>query len=686
MDNVMMKGFKGFDKDLKCRDMQYAVGETKVHDGPVAICKTGLHYCEKPLDVFTHYPPHSSRYAEVEGQGVSADRAIETHSSNHSFAQHMCSGLAGVDPRSVIPGYLDLLVASPECTHHSNARGGRPMSDQSRSSGADVVRWIRDLRPTMVLIENVREYRTWGPLGDDNRPIKERKGEYFQQFLADIRELGYKTDDDLLCCADYDCATTRTRLFVYCKRVEWDEVIEWPAPSHVKESRDSLRLGNLPFWLTARNKVIDWTDRGTSIFNRKVPLKPKTMARIAAGLFKFSDLDIREFLLSLYGTGKAGSIDRPLPTVTGGGNHFALISPFMLGQQSGSVPRSVDEPVPTVSAKGAISKVEPSVVQYNGTAFARSVDEPLGTVTSRDRFALSEPYIVAHFGERENQQPRVHSVDEPAPTVTQRGAGDLVQPFVTEYHDDEKGKERIRPTDEPIPTLDCSNRFGLAQPFVVTVNHGNDAKSGSDESRTQSVDQPMPTVIGSNGTAIAQPFMMSAGGPECAPRSVDEPAHTVLTRDHIGVAMPFITGAGGPTGSGRPQSVEEPLGTVLAENHRALVEPFTEVLAGPVNQTVRHRGKNHIIKVELVRWTDGKGSKPMNCLMLTFEDGRRWLLDIFFRMFKARELARAQSFPDDYKFSGTNSDIVKQIGNAVPPNMAKALCKTALTQCSWAGR
>jgi DNA (cytosine-5)-methyltransferase 1 len=718
--------------------------------------------------------------------------AIETHSANHRFAQHHCSGLKGVKPRDVIRGPLDLLVASPECTHHSNARGGKPMDDQSRSSGDDVVRWISELRPGMVLIENVREYRSWGPLDEKNRPIKSRKGEYFQRFLAQIRALGYSTEDRLLCAADYGDPTTRLRLFVLCRR--GGGVISWPTQTHAKNPEKGLLPGLQP-WRAAR-ELIDWNDRGKSIFNRPKPLKPNTMRRIAAGLYKFSGLDLREylaseFLVKLYGTSTVSPVDKPVPTVTGGGNHLYVVKPFVLGQQSPAAPRSTDEPMPTVAAAGAISKVEPYVVQYNGTADAKSVEDPLPTATGKDRFGMAEPFIVANFNERDGQKPRVHDIDAPAPTVTPRGMGDLAvpfvvpmnhdnppvsvdapapavttqgnrlnlaQPFITEYHSTQAdGKERVRPVGEPLPTQDCSNRFGVAQPFMATVNHGVDEKSGAPETRVKPMDGPAPTVTGENGTAVIQPFMMSAGGPECPPRSTEDPAHTVLTRDHIGivapyivgaggpawagepksiddpvgtvigrqtravvepftvpvthqdppgadpgarvrgmdepvqavtgahrgelgVVQPFVAGAGGPSGQGRqPQSVDEPLGTVLAENHRALVEPFTVALKKGASAS--DPGEIAVVSVSMVRYTHNVlAMDPQNCLLLTMHDGSKWLLDIFFRMFRPRELARAQSFPDSYQFKGSTADIVKQVGNAVPVKIARRLCIAALTQ------
>lgn len=555
--------------------------------------------------------------------------AIETHSANHKFAQHHCNSLTGVKPKKVIPGPLDLLVASPECTHHSNARGGKPRSDQSRSSGDDVVRWIRELKPRMVIIENVREYRSWGPLTKEGYPDKRRKGELFQKFLSDIRALGYSTEDRLLCCADYGDPTTRTRLFIYCKR--GGGPIRWPTATHAKDSTKLLVEGLSP-WRTARQDVIDWDDLGLSIFGRKKPLSVNTLRRIEAGLHKFSGIDLRGYLVKLYGTSDVSSVDEPLPTVTGGGGHIALAVPFLLGQQSPAAPRSVDSPVPTVAGAGAIAHVE--------------------------------PFMVAHFGEREGQDPRVHSVDAPAPAVTSRGAAELAQPFVTEYHGDDAGRERVRPVTDPMPTLDCANRFGLAQPF-----------------------------------------MMSAGGPEVGPRSTEEPAHTVLTRDHIGLAAPFITAAGGPEGMGRqPHSVDEPLGTVVGENHRAVIVPVTHqdpagkdrgarsVDAPLPTVTTAHRGELGVATACLVRYNGSSDvesvdkpmgtltTKPKFALLVTYTDGRQVVLDILFRMLRPRELARAQSFPDGYKFTGSTADIVKQIGNAVPVKMAKALCMTGLMQ------
>lgn len=680
------------------------------------------------------------------------DVAIETHSANHTFAQHACSSLTGVDPQTVIPGPLDLLVASPECTHHSNARGGRPMSDQSRSSGDDVVRWIRLKRPGMVIIENVREYRSWGPLGKNGRPIKSRKGEFYQRFLQQIRDLGYTVEERLICCADNGDPTTRTRLFIYCRR-QVGAPIAWPAPAYSKHP-DELLVGGTQKWLTARDHVIDWSERGTSILMRRKMLSPNTWRRIFAGLRKFSSIDLepwREelyaecagkpvapapsagavrpeeaYVVKLYGTSGAAPSDAPLDTVTGQGGHLAVAMPaFLLGQQSPAAPRSVDEPAPTVAGAGAISHVEPSIIQYNGTADARSVDGPAGTVTGKDRFGLVEgdSFLVANFNERDGQKPRTHSVDGPAPTVTHRGAGDLVQTsfIITASHgvDDRTGNERrAHSADAPLGAVTGSSDYGCVQPDVLPFLSEFHSEKPGEPARVVPVTSPLPTQTAEPRFGLTQPeaFMLSAGGPVVGPRSVDEPAHTVLTRDHVGMAESVIIGAGGPSKSGEPQSVNEPLRTVLGENHKAIAEPHlitvnhgekagedaaarvqsvdapiaavtskigqALVAPEPVIVPMPPKEDRRVVGARLVHYYDERlpGAPLRRAILIEFACGVKCLLDVLFRMLRPRELARAQSFPPGYKFSGTVSDIVKQIGNAVPVKTAKALCKCALLQ------
>jgi DNA (cytosine-5)-methyltransferase 1 len=365
--------------------------------------------------------------------------AIETHSANHTVANHICETLDSVDPRKVVPrGKLDLLVASPECTHHSIARGGRPMQDQSRASAWHVLRWAEALDIRNIIVENVKEFQSWGPLGTNGLPLKRRKGETFKAFIKALESLGYKVEFRVLNSADYGDPTTRKRLFIMAKK--GSKLVRWPEQTHSKDGAD---LFGRKKWRAAR-EIIDWDLEAQSIFNRKRPLAEKTLRRIAAGLVKFGG---EPFFAMLYGTNKARDINRPAPTVTAGGMKIGLVEPFVLQQQSGGAPRSTKDPLPTVATKGAIS--------------------------------LIEPFFVAHNGERKGQEPRVHSVNDPAPTVTSRGL-DLIEPYLVcvNHGEDKKSKNpssRAKSINEPLPTISTHNGWALLEPYIMEYL-GKDSK------------------------------------------------------------------------------------------------------------------------------------------------------------------------------------------------------------------
>lgn len=309
------------------------------------------------------------------------DTAIQTHTRNHPWARHHCADISSLDPNKLVPGgRLNLLVASPECTHHSSARGGRPCSDQSRASAWNVLHWAERLQIRNILIENVKEFADWGPLDADLRPIPSRKGETFRAFLAALQSLDYELDYKVLNAADYGDPTTRQRLFVQaCK----GRKPTWPQKTHEGK------------WIPARD-VIDFDTPSQSIYTRKKELSANTLARIHAGLQKFCGAP---FLTVLNGTTAeqlrytAKSLDQPVPTITTN-NHMYLCQPFVLGQQSCSAPRSTEQPLPTIATAGAIGLVQPFISVFygsNGHPDNRSVDQPLGTVTTKSRFGLVEP-------------------------------------------------------------------------------------------------------------------------------------------------------------------------------------------------------------------------------------------------------------------------------------------------------
>jgi DNA (cytosine-5)-methyltransferase 1 len=331
------------------------------------------------------------------------ERAIETHAANHPDAEHLCQSIQYLDPVKVVPEQkVDLLWASPECTHHSLARGGRPRSDQSRASAWLVLKWLSELYVERVIIENVPEFLSWGPLDDQGRPIKSEKGKTFRAFILSLRSLGYTVDWRILTAADYGDPTIRRRLFV--QAVKGRKKICWPEVTYVEDNgTDGDNLFGYSKWKSARD-IIDWSIPGTSIFDRKKPLAKATLRRIERGIEKYWGQYAAPFIAVLRGTSTVRSLDVPLPTVTCSGAHYALIQPFLINTGQTSVKdRSkceaawlTSQPLPTVAAAGAISLITPFITEYYGTGEnVSSLCDPLRTITTKDRFALVNPQILS---------------------------------------------------------------------------------------------------------------------------------------------------------------------------------------------------------------------------------------------------------------------------------------------------
>lgn len=383
--------------------------------------------------------------------------AIETHSLNHPKARHHVQDIATVRPHLIVPeGYLDLLMASPTCTHHSVARGGKPTSDQQRSDPWHIVTWLTELRVKRIIIENVWEFTSWGPVDSrTGKPVKGRRGEYFHAWVETLKRLGFDPEWRKLNAADYGDATTRQR-FILMARSDGKRV-HWPMPTHTKKPDERMALfPGLKPWRPAR-EIIDWNIKGRSIFDRKKPLAAKTLARIYAGAVKHRWP--MPYLVILRNHMAAQGIDGPLPTiVTGGqrGSGTALISPYY-GSGSGDTCTSDGEPLPTVTAKGRFGVVVP-VTQSGGGAIARSVDEPIPTMTTAKggEFAVVMP--VTH----DDASDRVRGAGEPLPTITGANRGELA--FITAQHGERPGQApRVHSVEDPAPTIAATGHVDLVE-------------------------------------------------------------------------------------------------------------------------------------------------------------------------------------------------------------------------------
>lgn len=379
------------------------------------------------------------------------DIAIDTHQKNHPEARHYCVNIDHLNPHDVF-SYRDkisFLWASPECTHHSVARGGRPRSDQSRASAWMILKWLSELYVKRIIIENVPEFINWGPLGANGQPLKSRIGSSFNSFISALKNLGYKVDYQVLCAANYGDPTTRRRLFI--QAVRGNEKIRWPEHTHT-ENPD---LFSSKPWVPARD-IIDWSIPAESIFNRKRPLAEATMKRIEIGIKKYWGEWAEPFLVILRGTSTVREAGRPMPTVTAGGGHVGLVQPFILHQMTPGRPRDISEPCPTITTKSGHCLVSPLL------------------------------YTSTHGG-------RFRSLSRPFPTITgaNRGEHGILAPFISKFHGG--NPDRNYSIDDPLRTVDCSNRYGLVSPFIIKY-YG--------QSKTDSINDPLSTVTTKDRFAV----------------------------------------------------------------------------------------------------------------------------------------------------------------------------------------
>lgn len=283
--------------------------------------------------------------------------SIETHQSNHITVRHLCQSIQQLDPCEVVEdGVLDLLIATPECIDHSQAKGGRARSSQSRASVNLILDWLSKLYVKHLWIECVEQLRNWGPLGANGKPLKSKKGVLFQEFLRTLRAIGYKVEVRVVNAADYGAPQNRRRLIILASRAKHKP--EFPLPGFARKPFTTTGGVQLQPWRTAA-EIIDWTLPGKSVFGRAVPLKEATLKRIYSGLGKFSGLNFvspnsdvldrcgaddfaelpetientrggvacRPYVVVLRNNCDALALEQPLGTLCAGGRHFALARP-----------------------------------------------------------------------------------------------------------------------------------------------------------------------------------------------------------------------------------------------------------------------------------------------------------------------------------------------------------------------
>lgn len=395
--------------------------------------------------------------------------AIDTHQRNHREARHYVQDIATVRPHILVPeGYLDLLMASPTCTHHSVARGGKPTSDQQRSDPWHIITWLTELRVKRLIIENVWEFISWGPVNPKTgKPIASRRGEYFHAWIETLKRLGFDPEWRKLNAADYGDATTRQR-FMLMARSDGRRV-HWPMPTHKKRDDNNVDLfATSQPWRPAR-EIIDWKIKGRSIFNRKKALAPKTLARIYAGATKFNWPE--PYLVILRNHMSAQGMDQPLPTIAAGGMHIGIAEPIIMNGRKGNKAEGVSEGlVPTLDTKGGVWLAEP--VKHHPLCSVHTGKQ--GHWCDYDCAREYPQGVVEHFVLSQASGGSPRAVSEPIPTQTTGGNG-AAHALISPYYGSGSG-ETCNSVDDALPTITTLARFGMVVP-VTNSNGGAVARN-----------------------------------------------------------------------------------------------------------------------------------------------------------------------------------------------------------------
>lgn len=369
--------------------------------------------------------------------------ALAVHELNHPRTEHYTTDIREIDPRIITRNQpIGLAWFSPDCTHHSRARGGKPTripGKRSRGLAKVVIRWAAQVRPRVIMLENVEEFEDWGPLGPDGLPCPQRRGITFVRWVDALRRQGYVVEWRSLRACDYGAPTIRKRLFLIARRD--GRPIVWPAPTHGP--------GLLPYRTAA--ECIDWSIPCPSIFERAKPLATNTLRRIARGVMRYVVDNPQPFIVPMRGTSAAHTsthaAGEPLSTISAGGTHHALIAPFIVGvggRMGQSGPRGIDAPYHTNTTKADSALCAAFLAKHYGGNETPGwpLSRPLSTITTQDHHHLVAAFLLKYYGS--DQDPRL---DEPMHTLTTKHRFGLVTVHGEQYQIVDIGMRMLQPRE-----------------------------------------------------------------------------------------------------------------------------------------------------------------------------------------------------------------------------------------------
>jgi len=613
-------------------------------------------------------------------------KAVAMHAINHPGTLHVCQDVWGCPPRWAARGRkVAWLHGSPDCTHFSKAKGSSPNRDEKRRDLAWVlVKWIRELLPNCVSLENVEEFLTWGPCDRAGVPIKSQAGASFRSFVAAIRRLGYKVEWRELRACDYGAPTIRKRLFLIARRDH--KPIVWPTPTHGDPKSAAVKSGKMLPWRTAA-ECIDFSHPCPSIFERTRPLADATLHRIAEGIKRYVVESAHPYIVGCGGRAAQippRSIAKPFQTITAKADS-CLVTPFLTEHANASSQRNFDvaEPLRTQCAQvkgGHFALVSPFLAGAGGPVYAGkpvSMDRPFGTLMTENHQAVIAPTLIqTGYGEREGQAPRTLDLHKPLGTVVSCGQKHaLVPAFLAKHYGGVVGQE----LEQPIGTVTTVDHHSLVAVHVQR-DFGNSVGHAADE--------PCGTVTAGGGgkSGVVTSHLVKLRGTCKDGQPVDAPAPTITSGGtHVGEVRACLMKFYGE--GGQHSSLHDPMHTIPTKDRMAVVE-------------TRPAG-DHAAEVRaLLHWhRQGKawGFRADDFDGLTADafagevvlGGEVYTIaDIGMRMLQPRELYRAQGFPDSYiigddpaqGLSLTKAEQVRMCGNSVCPPLAAALIAANYTE------
>lgn len=631
--------------------------------------------------------------------------AIAMHQVNHPLTRHYQTDVFEVDPHEAVgDAEVALLWLSPDCKHHSPAKGGAPLDQGIRSLAHVACKWAGKKKPDMIVLENVPAFQSWGRLiarrahlGPDGKVLKKANvpwpnkpkrrgkacrrhtrgmpaqrpprgpimynpdgsmqlhadkspryaGKTFRAFVKHLQRLGYTVEYRTLVAADYGVPTIRTRFFLVARRD--GKAIRWPEQTHAAPDDPRVLSGELKPWRTAA-EIIDWSIPTVSIFpgpgGRPRWLKPKTLRRVALGVEKYTLGQHAPFLVMLAHGGhdsRQRGVDQPTWTVTGAHDGTSLVQPYVVPMTANNPAMRADEPLGTVTSGNRLYLAAPHMTKFQENGTGQGLNQPLDTVMAGAvRFGVTAAHLAHYNGDKDVPATRGQDLDAPLATVPASNRHSLVSVSLTRNNDGGlDAKHAGYPADVPVKTIMASGGpQALVSAALVQYNGTTDAKP---------VDEPLPTLSTVDRFGLMAASVLRIDNQDWCKNAVlpaDEPLRTVTTKNGHSLMAAHLL----------PEFTPEV--EVLARRVYAFLAEYAPGALAHLSEEDRAR--------QLVTLTVG-GEKLV-------------IWDIGMRMLVPRELYRAHAFPEDYVIDFSikgrplpNDAQVRMCGNSVPPGLVAAV-------------